>query len=298
MWLLSDILRPEPVRSDAIKPHRTINLRNIRSTVRCLQETLFIFVTFIPLIQLFREQTAHMNNRSLMKNSLVLFLFLSICGCLYPTTVIYGQELRPTKHMPLIESASDTGPGYYVLFLTGNGGWRDLAQAVTGYLNEKNVSVLAVNTKKYLWKKKEPEQIALDLEALIDKYDIKWGKSKVVLLGYSMGAEVLPFAVNCMKDSYLHLLDDMILIGPWQKATFKVNLLDYVTELNRGTDIYTELQKMKIGAGYIICDDNQMSICHKDLDGVMDHDFLGGGHHFGKDYNALSKLIGRRLNLE
>ena len=35
---------------------------------------------------------------------------------------------------------------------------------------------------------------------------------------------------------------------------------------------------------YIICDDNEISICQKDLEGVADHDVLGGGHHFGGDY--------------
>ena len=214
------------------------------------------------------------------------------------TASLSAQELKPTRNMHLIESVSDTNLDFYVIFLTGNGGWRNLAQAITGYLNSKNVSVVAVNTKKYMWKEKEPSQIACDLESLIDRYNLKWGKSKVVMLGYSMGAEDLPFAVDCMKDSYLHYINDLILIGPWQRATFKINLLDYVMELNKGLDIYTELRKMKMKTGYVICDDNEMSICQKNLDNVIDHDLLGGGHHFGGDYVTLSKMIGKRLSLE
>jgi type IV secretory pathway VirJ component len=233
-----------------------------------------------------------------MDKILKLVLTLLLFGIVFLPASLSAQELRPTKNMHLIESVPDTDLEYYVIFLTGNGGWRNLAQAVTAYLNAKDVSVVAVNTKKYMWKEKEPAQIACDLEALIDRYNGKWGKSQVVLLGYSMGAEDLPFAVNCMKDSYLHFLKDIILIGPWQKATFKINLLDYVMELNKGLDIYAELQRMKMKTAYVICDDNEMSICHKDLESVIDHDFLGGGHHFGGDYNMLSKMIGRRLNLE
>ena len=78
----------------------------------------------------------------------------------------------------------------------------NLVQSVTRYLNSKNVSVLAINTQKYLWSEKEPVQIACDIESLIDSND-KWGQKKVVLMGYSMGAEVLPFAVNCMEDKYI-----------------------------------------------------------------------------------------------
>jgi type IV secretory pathway VirJ component len=221
-------------------------------------------------------------------------LICSICSC----TSLYAQKLQPTKSIPVIESKSSGNCDYYVIFLTGNGGWRKLAQAVTFYLNSKEVSVLAINTKKYLWSEKKPAQIACDLESLIDRYNIKWGQKNVVFIGYSMGAEVLPFAVDYMQDYYTNALHDMILIGPWQKATFKVKIRDYFEEVNEGTDIYEELLKMKDVNAYVICDDNEYSICQKDLEKVIDHDVLGGGHHFGGDYPALSKLIGRRLNLE
>lgn len=233
-----------------------------------------------------------------MKNILLLLcnILLISSFCLY--SAVSGQDLKPTRNLPIIESRSKGESDFYIIFLTGNGGWRDLAQSVTHYLNSKNVSVLAINTKKYLWKEKGPAQIACDIGILMEQYSKKWGQSKVVLLGYSMGAEVIPFAVNCMENKYLDELSDIILIGPWQKATFKVNLLDYIMEVNKGTDIYSEIQKLKMKSVYIICDDNEISICQKDLDNVADHDVLGGGHHFGGDYNALSKLIGKRLNLE
>ena len=50
--------------------------------------------------------------------------------------------------------------------------------------------------------------------------------------------------------------------------------------------------------GYIICDDTEFSISHKDLNGIIDYDLLGGGNHFGGNYVTLSKLIGKRLNLQ
>ena len=173
-----------------------------------------------------------------------------------------------------------------------------MVQSITHYLNLKNVPVFAIDTKKYLWSEKKPAQIGYDLEVTIDRCNSKWGQKKVVFIGYSMGAEVLPFAINCMKDNYLSGLTDMILIGPCQKATFKIKLTDYIFEVNKGSDIYPELLKLKIEKGYVICDDNKFSICHQNLDGVIDHQLLGGGHHFGGDYLTLTKLIGKRLNLE
>ena len=233
-----------------------------------------------------------------MKNIPSLFFKALLISILFVCPSLFAQKVKPSTYLPTIESRSKGNCDYYVILLTGNGGWRNLVQSVTHYLNLKNVSVLAINTKKYLWSKKSPAQIGCDLESLIDRCTNKWGQKKVVFMGYSMGAEVLPFAIDCMKDKYRDEISDLILIGPWQKVTFKVKLRDYYLEVNKGTDLYPELLKMKTKKGYIICDDNEFSICRKDLDGVIDHDFLSGGHHFGGDYWTLSRLIGKRLNLE
>jgi type IV secretory pathway VirJ component len=233
-----------------------------------------------------------------MKNILFLFINIFLIETLFPGTVLFSQQLSPTRDIPVIESRASEYSDFYVIFLTGNGGWRNLAKYLTTYMNSKHVSVLAINTKKYLLSEKKPAQIACDLEALVDRYDIKWGKDSVVFIGYSMGAEVLPFAVNRMEEKYISKLEDMILIGPWQKATFKVKLADYFYEVNKGDDIYEELQKMKLKKSYVICDDNEYSICLKDLQGVIDHEQIGGGHHFGGDYGSLARMIGKRLDLE
>ena len=60
------------------------------------------------------------------------------------------------------------------------------------------------------------------------------GTVKSYPFGLFNGSRGLPFAVNCMENKYLNEFSDIILIGPWQKATFKVNLLDYFMEVNKG----------------------------------------------------------------
>jgi len=88
----------------------------------------------------------------------------------------FCPESKTTKNLPVIECSSDGNNDYYVVLLTGNGGWRNLVQSVTHYLNLKNVSVLAINTKKYLWSEKKPAQIGCDLENLIERCNIIWGR--------------------------------------------------------------------------------------------------------------------------
>lgn len=231
------------------------------------------------------------------KHLLFLYITLLLSALCFHGS-LFAQKLKPTKHLPIIESKTDADLDYYVILLTGNGGWRKLVQSITLYLNQKDVSVVAINTKKYLLSRKSPGQICCDLETLIDRYNSKWKGKKVVMMGYSMGAEVLPFAVNCMNNQYKQKINDLILIAPGLSATFKVKLRDYYWEVNEGEDIYSELKRMNKVKTYVICDDTKFSICHKNLDGVVDYDFLSGGHHFGRDFNTLSELVGKRLNLE
>ena len=106
-------------------------------------------------------------------------VFLSFCpevpvNCFYFSCPLAGIMVRcftPLQNMPLIENSSDGKSDYYVILLSGNGGWRDLDKSLTAYLNSKNVSVIGLNTKQYLLSEKKPEQIAFDLETLMDRYE-------------------------------------------------------------------------------------------------------------------------------
>ena len=223
-----------------------------------------------------------------------VFIFITVLS----DTPLFARNIQTKKKLPIIELVSPGKSDSYVIFLTGDFGFLNFDKAIVHYLNVKNIPVVVLNTKNYFWSKKNPAQLGRDLGSIIDQYSKKWSRKKVILMGYSMGAEVLPFGVNNLDNRYKHQLNDVILIAPSQKAIFRLKPTDYLFEERKGTDIYTELLKMKALRSYVICDDNQFSICRKNLEGLSDHDFLGGGHHFGHNYKLLSRLIGRRLNLE
>ena len=211
---------------------------------------------------------------------------------------LLAQKAQTKKKLPIIESAATGNRDFYVIFLTGDFCYRNFDKAIVHGLNVKKVSVVVLNAQNYFYSKKSPAQLGYDLGSIINQYTRKWNKKRVILMGYSMGAEVLPFAVNRLEDKYKQQLKDVILIGPSQKAIFRLKPTDYLFEEKKGTDIFTELLKMKPQRSFIICDDNPNSLCRKNLDGISDHEFLGGGHHFGHDYLLLSELIGQRINLE
>ena len=53
---------------------------------------------------------------------------------------------------------------------------------------------------KYFWTNRTPEQTAKDLERIIRQYLALWKKEKVVLIGYSLRADIGPFAANRLNE--------------------------------------------------------------------------------------------------
>ena len=233
-----------------------------------------------------------------MKIYLSYFCKVFIFIVLWFNSSLFAQKVQTTKNFPTLESISNGNRDFYVIFLTGDFGFMNFDKTIVRYLNIKNVSVVVINSKNYFQSAKSPAQLGFDLGSIINQYNIKWNLHKVVIMGYSMGAEVIPFAINRLDEKSRLQLMDIILIAPSQKAIFRLKPTDYLFEGKKGTDIYSELLKMRAQRSYIICDDSEFSICRKKLEGICDYDYLGGGHHFGRNYPVLSKLIGKRLNLE
>jgi hypothetical protein len=53
-----------------------------------------------------------------------------------------------------------------------------------------------VDSLRYFWSEKAPDVMAHDLDEIIERYTADWHAAKVVVVGYSFGAGVVPFAVN------------------------------------------------------------------------------------------------------
>jgi type IV secretory pathway VirJ component len=220
-----------------------------------------------------------------IKRFFLIFLFFAIHSI---------TNCQPT--IPLLEFPAKPEHDYFVLLFSGDGGWRGLDLALANNLNHENIPVVGINTKKYLWDGKTPQSIALDIEHLILTYCSKWKVSKVVLMGYSMGAEILPHSVNQLNDVFVKSIKDMILIAPDQNACFEVKLIFYAYDTNEGQPIINELKKLKVKKAYCICDDHKISLCKSGLDGIIDYTLITGGHHFDGDYDKLNKVIMKRLS--
>ena len=83
---------------------------------------------------------------------------------------------------------------------SGDGGWRDIDKDIADRLHELGMPVVGVDSLRYFWSEQRPKVAAADLAQIIAHYRIAWQRGRVILIGYSFGADVLPFLVNRLPE--------------------------------------------------------------------------------------------------
>jgi len=118
------------------------------------------------------------------------------------------------QDLPLVEVlASRPSRDVLAVILSGDGGWAGIDREIADVLAKKNVPVVGLNSLRYFWQSKTPKNAAADLERILKAYMALWNKDKVVLIGYSLGADVLPFMANRLPSELLSRLFPSILMG-------------------------------------------------------------------------------------
>ena len=203
------------------------------------------------------------------------------------------------KDLPLVEvrGKSDNGPVLAVM-LSGDGGWASIDRDVSGVLASKGIPVVGLNSLKYFWKHRTPEDCAADLSRIISHYMKLWNKDEIVLIGYSFGADVLPFMASRLPvDQYSHVRL-VALLAAGKKADFEFHVMDWVGSGNNRNSqpILPELAKLQ--GKKLLCfvgEEETGSIC-KNLDEKLGKSIiLPGAHHFNGQYENIALTIMKEL---
>ena len=72
--------------------------------------------------------------------------------------------------LPLIDLPAEPRGPLLAIILSGDGGWRDLDKTIGEKPQSEGVSVVGWDCLSYFWSRKSPEQLARDLDAVIDAF--------------------------------------------------------------------------------------------------------------------------------
>ena len=150
-------------------------------------------------------------------------------------------EALPLKVLsPLVETALPI-----FVFISGDGGWNTFNESLCEYLSKKGVPVVALNSQKYFWGGKTPDEATADLVAVIKTYQKTWQRTKFVLAGYSFGADVVPFILNQLPPDVKVQMVSSILVSPDKTGDFEIHLSDMLNlGLSKGKyDVIKEVLK-------------------------------------------------------
>jgi type IV secretory pathway VirJ component len=203
------------------------------------------------------------------------------------------------KDLPIIEVPANSGAGSkFAVMITGDGGWAGIDRDVSGVLASKGIPVIGLNSLQYFWKRRTPDECGSDLSRIITHYMSTWNKDEVILIGYSLGADVLPFmASRLTQEQYSHV-SLISLLGPGEKAEFEFHVMDWIGS-GSGTDSLPIIPELaKLNGKKLLCfagEEETDSICNN-LDIKLGKKIImTGAHHFNGQYEDIALTILREV---
>ncbi len=198
------------------------------------------------------------------------------------------------QDLPLIEELPEGASSeYFSILVTGDGGWAGIDRHIARDLSAHGVPVIGWNSLEYLWNEKSPETASRDLQRVIEHFTSRLNKAKVRLIGYSLGADILPFMVNRLTADVLKKIDRLVLLGPSLSTSFEFHVSDWIaSDGEEERRVLPELQKIRSVPIYCVFgEEEESSLCREK--GLAAHRIIAmkGGHHFAGNYSAISKIV-------
>jgi type IV secretory pathway VirJ component len=203
------------------------------------------------------------------------------------------------KDLPLVEVPSDDRESELLaVIISGDGGWAGIDRDIAHVLSAQGISVVGFNSLQYFWKRRTPEQSAKDLERTIKHYLTAWSKKGLILLGYSRGADVLPFMANRLSKNLRNRVRLIVLLGPGERVGFEFHVKEWISAPSgrEAKPVLPELEKLRGKKILCFCGKKETdSLCNR-IDPSLGKSFvLPGAHHFGGQYKAIAQTMIKEL---
>lgn len=198
--------------------------------------------------------------------------------------------------LPLVEVPAARPGKTFAVIVSGDGGWASIDRSIAGALAERGIPVVGLDSLRYFWTRRTPDEAGRDLARILDHYLAAWGMERVLLVGYSRGADVLPFMASRLRPDLGPRIALIGLLGVRRAIDFEVRLRDFVpaTESKGAFPVKPEIARL--AGRNVLCvygSDEPDPLC-PDLDRTQVTVVAApGGHHFGGDYKDLADRIVR-----
>ncbi|MEE3328869.1 MAG: AcvB/VirJ family lysyl-phosphatidylglycerol hydrolase [Myxococcota bacterium] len=209
-----------------------------------------------------------------------LFFLLATLGC--------SQNSLPLVSLP----AEKAGDAYVAILISGDGGWAHIDKELAHQLGQDGVPTLGLNSLRYFWFARTQSEIGLALKAMLGQAEKTWPQRDFILIGFSRGANVLPFMVEELPAAWRQRIARIALLSPAKATNFEFRLRDWWT--NRPSPdalpLLPALEKLK---GFdLLClygQEDEETICPDLEEGMAKVIAFPGGHHLHNEYSKIGR---------
>jgi type IV secretory pathway VirJ component len=176
------------------------------------------------------------------------------------------------------------------VLLTGDGGWAELAKEVALGLAAHGIGVVGFNSRAWLSEPRTPQATTDAIVVAIAAARARWPADRLVLVGYSRGADMAPFIATRLPAPLRSQLSGLAVFGLARAASFEFHLMDLVKDTPRATDLpmLPELEKLRgVRMRCVYGLEETDSGCRDAPADLIVRDGRPGGHHFDRNIDAL-----------
>ena len=207
-----------------------------------------------------------------------------------PTGVAPGSRLAG---LPIFEVPARSQGDTLTVFYSGDNGWAKVDRRVSAALAEAGDPVVGVDALRYYMRERSLPEATSDLAAIIDHYSRLWNRSRIVLVGYSFGANSLPEIARSLPPSIRARVRLVAMIGPGPKAELVFRPTSWINVYGPGaTSVPQALASLK--GVPIVCiygARDPVSACPRFPSGLTALAPVPGGHRYKGQYDAIANII-------
>lgn len=202
---------------------------------------------------------------------------------------------KEVDDLPLNEvPATGNTTNAFAVLITGDGGWAGLDRDLAAGLAKAGIPVVALNSLKYFWEARSAKETATDVARIVEYYAQQWQRNRVLLVGYSFGANILPAVANQLDPTVQARVDSVSLIGLEPKASFEIRVAGWLGKEAGEQPVLPEIQKLAAAHVPMLCirgTEEENSLCESLTPQLAHVEVLPGGHHYNGKFSALVQAI-------
>jgi type IV secretory pathway VirJ component len=200
----------------------------------------------------------------------------------------------PLQALPITEvPATRNGSDVFAVMVSGDGGWARLDQELSAELATRGIPVAGLNSLRYFWQARTPEETAGDLDRIIEHYSLLWHRPRVLLIGYSFGADVMPAVFNRLSPAARGRVASLSLLGLAKHSSYEIRAAEWIPALNpKGPLVLPEIRK--VSGVPILCvdgDGERKSICPGLQSLGIEVRQIGERHHFSYRESEIADAV-------